>query len=327
MAYAELAGVPVSAGLYALLLPVLAYAFLGSAPRVVVGPEGTVALLVATAIAPLAASWEPRVRRAGRDARDHGGGRVPSGPPGPSRLDRRLLLAGSPGRLHHRSRHRADPRPARQAGRHLQRRGRRHPRDRRHPPPPRRRQRGHGRRRCPVPRAAGRGRHGSTSGSPARSSSWSLGIAASWALDLAGQGVSVTGPVPSGLPALEVPDVSARRPRHPRPRRPGRLPRRVLRLHPHLSLLRRPPPRGRRRQPGAARVRRRPDRRRRHPGHPGRDERVAHGGQRRHGCDQPGQRARRRRHHRRHPVVPHRPRSSTCRRRCSARSSCTRGPS
>ena len=59
MAYAELAGVPVSAGLYALLLPVLAYALLGSAPRVVVGPEGTVALLVATAIAPLAAAGSP----------------------------------------------------------------------------------------------------------------------------------------------------------------------------------------------------------------------------------------------------------------------------
>src|SRR6478609_2283275 len=60
MAYAQLAGVPVSAGLYALLLPVLAYAFLGSAPRVAVGPEGTVALLVATAVAPLAASGSPQ---------------------------------------------------------------------------------------------------------------------------------------------------------------------------------------------------------------------------------------------------------------------------
>ncbi|WP_141842277.1 SulP family inorganic anion transporter [Humibacillus xanthopallidus] len=59
MAYAELAGVPVSAGLYSLLLPVLAYAFFGSAPRVVVGPEGTVALLVATALAPLAAAGSP----------------------------------------------------------------------------------------------------------------------------------------------------------------------------------------------------------------------------------------------------------------------------
>jgi high affinity sulfate transporter 1 len=60
MAYAQLAGVPVSAGLYALLLPVLAYAAFGSAPRVVVGPEGTVALLVATVIAPLAATGSGR---------------------------------------------------------------------------------------------------------------------------------------------------------------------------------------------------------------------------------------------------------------------------
>lgn len=56
MAFAELAGAPVSAGLYALVLPIVAYAVLGSAPRVVVGPEGTIALLVATAIGPLAAS-------------------------------------------------------------------------------------------------------------------------------------------------------------------------------------------------------------------------------------------------------------------------------
>ncbi len=56
MAYAELAGLPVTAGLYALLLPVLAYAFLGSGLRVMVGPEGAVALLVASALAPLAAA-------------------------------------------------------------------------------------------------------------------------------------------------------------------------------------------------------------------------------------------------------------------------------
>ena len=56
MAFAELAGAPISAGLYALLLPVIAYAVFGSAPRVVIGPEGTVSLLVATALGPLAAS-------------------------------------------------------------------------------------------------------------------------------------------------------------------------------------------------------------------------------------------------------------------------------
>ena len=54
MAYAELAGLPVTAGLYALLLPVLAYALFGTGLRVVVGPEGAVALLVASALAPLA---------------------------------------------------------------------------------------------------------------------------------------------------------------------------------------------------------------------------------------------------------------------------------
>jgi sulfate permease, SulP family len=54
MAYAGLAGAPVSAGLYALLLPVVAYAVFGSAPRLVIGPEGTVSLLVATALAPMA---------------------------------------------------------------------------------------------------------------------------------------------------------------------------------------------------------------------------------------------------------------------------------
>jgi len=56
MAYAELAGLPVTAGLYALLLPVLAYALLGSGTRLVVGPEGAVALLVASALGPLAAA-------------------------------------------------------------------------------------------------------------------------------------------------------------------------------------------------------------------------------------------------------------------------------
>src|SRR4029077_2435664 len=55
MAYAEVAGVPVTTGLYTLILPVLAYAFLSSTPRTVVGPEGTVALVTGAAVAPLAA--------------------------------------------------------------------------------------------------------------------------------------------------------------------------------------------------------------------------------------------------------------------------------
>lgn len=55
MAYASLAGVSPVAGLYALLLPALAYAFLGSSRQVVVGPEGAIAALVATTVAPFAA--------------------------------------------------------------------------------------------------------------------------------------------------------------------------------------------------------------------------------------------------------------------------------
>ncbi len=61
MAYADVAGVPVTTGLYTLILPVLIYAFLSSTPRTVVGPEGTVALVTGTAVAPLAhgdpATW------------------------------------------------------------------------------------------------------------------------------------------------------------------------------------------------------------------------------------------------------------------------------
>jgi high affinity sulfate transporter 1 len=54
MAYADVAGVPVTTGLYTLILPVLIYAVLSSTPRTVVGPEGTVALVTGTAVAPLA---------------------------------------------------------------------------------------------------------------------------------------------------------------------------------------------------------------------------------------------------------------------------------
>ena len=54
MAYADIAGLPVTAGLYSLLLPLAVYALLGSAPWLVIGPESTIALLVAAGLAPLA---------------------------------------------------------------------------------------------------------------------------------------------------------------------------------------------------------------------------------------------------------------------------------
>lgn len=55
MAYAELAGLPPVVGLYAIMVPLAIYAFLGSSRQLSVGPESTTALLTAAAIGPLAA--------------------------------------------------------------------------------------------------------------------------------------------------------------------------------------------------------------------------------------------------------------------------------
>ena len=54
MAYAELAGLSPVAGLYALLLPTVAYTLLGSSRQLIVGPEGSIAALAAIALVPLA---------------------------------------------------------------------------------------------------------------------------------------------------------------------------------------------------------------------------------------------------------------------------------
>jgi sulfate permease, SulP family len=54
MGFAAVAGLPPVNGLYALLLPVVAYALLGSSRQMVVGPSGATATLVAAGVAPLA---------------------------------------------------------------------------------------------------------------------------------------------------------------------------------------------------------------------------------------------------------------------------------
>ena len=53
MAYAELAGLSPVNGLYALLLPAVAYAIFGSARMLIVGPEGAIAAMVGAALIPL----------------------------------------------------------------------------------------------------------------------------------------------------------------------------------------------------------------------------------------------------------------------------------
>ena len=55
LAYALLAGLPPEVGLYASILPVIAYAVLGSSMTMAVGPVAVTALMTASALAPLAA--------------------------------------------------------------------------------------------------------------------------------------------------------------------------------------------------------------------------------------------------------------------------------
>ena len=62
--YAQVAGLPPEAGLYASLVPLLAYAVFGSARRLIVGPDAATAALVAAAIVPLASAPDERIRLA-----------------------------------------------------------------------------------------------------------------------------------------------------------------------------------------------------------------------------------------------------------------------
>ena len=54
LAMGELAGLSPVAGLYATMLPLVAYALFTSSRHVMVGPDGTLAVLTATTVAPLA---------------------------------------------------------------------------------------------------------------------------------------------------------------------------------------------------------------------------------------------------------------------------------
>ena len=59
MAYALLAGLPPEVGLYASMLPLVAYALFGTSRQLAVGPVALDSLLVASAVAPLAAAGSP----------------------------------------------------------------------------------------------------------------------------------------------------------------------------------------------------------------------------------------------------------------------------
>jgi sulfate permease, SulP family len=54
LAYGELAGFEPVVGLYAAIAAMIAYAFFGSSRQVIIGPEATTAILVATIVSPMA---------------------------------------------------------------------------------------------------------------------------------------------------------------------------------------------------------------------------------------------------------------------------------
>ena len=56
LAYALLAGLPPEVGLYASILPIIAYALLGSSMTLAVGPVAVASLMTASALQPLAAA-------------------------------------------------------------------------------------------------------------------------------------------------------------------------------------------------------------------------------------------------------------------------------
>ncbi|MEF1220805.1 SulP family inorganic anion transporter, partial [Photobacterium damselae] len=55
IAYAQLAGVNAIAGLYACVLPMIAYAFFGTSRQLIVGPDAATCAVIAAVVTPLAA--------------------------------------------------------------------------------------------------------------------------------------------------------------------------------------------------------------------------------------------------------------------------------
>ncbi|NLV80357.1 MAG: STAS domain-containing protein [Rhodococcus sp.] len=60
MGYAQAAGLPAQAGLYATIVPMLVYAFVGPSRILVLGPDSALAPLIAAAVVPLAAGGDPQ---------------------------------------------------------------------------------------------------------------------------------------------------------------------------------------------------------------------------------------------------------------------------
>ena len=143
MAYAQLAGLSPVAGLYALLLPAVVYALLGSSRQLIVGPEAPLAIMTAGALAPIAGGDATLYAELAALLALMTRGHLRRRPAVAARMDRGLPLAPGPRRLHARHRGHLDHRTTRKAARTLDRRvrpappaRRSAPRDRRAPTAP-----------------------------------------------------------------------------------------------------------------------------------------------------------------------------------------------
>src|SRR4051812_44273180 len=79
MAYAELAGLPAITGLYTTVLCLLAYAFVGPSPILVLGPDSALGPMIAAVILPLAATESQAIALAGMLALLVGGVTITAG--------------------------------------------------------------------------------------------------------------------------------------------------------------------------------------------------------------------------------------------------------
>ena len=208
IAYAQLAGVPPVYGLYASLLPLLAYALLGSSRQLIMAPDAATCAIVAAIVAPLAGP-DPERYVSLSGARDDHRRPLHRGGPRAARLPHELSVAADPDRLSQRHRDLHHRRPARQAVRVPGRAGGiLSPRSRTssrswqtHAPTL-----ALGLATFALLRVLTASRHACRR----RSSPWLLGIAARRRLRLGDHGVALLGAIPAGLPPLTIP-VSGRR--------------------------------------------------------------------------------------------------------------------
>ena len=124
IAYAEASGVPGINGLYATIVPLLAYALFGPSRILVLGPDSALAAVILAVVLPLSAGDPQRAVALARNDGDRVRRRVRRRGPGASRLHHRAAVEADPLRLHERHRADRDAEPDPEAVRLFRRRGR-----------------------------------------------------------------------------------------------------------------------------------------------------------------------------------------------------------